>query len=191
MRQTQNAKRPRTRGRKVVNHLNRAMDSSGPDVKIRGTASHIHDKYQALARDANAAGDRIMAENYLQHAEHYLRVINAVQAANAPQPGARPHTGASEQPDMADAAEDGPEDVPAQPAADVERAARPKRERPAASRPRTGQRGEAKPRGRRRPPAAEGAEEGETASTSGRSGSRSDKGEAQLAFAEADQAQAG
>ncbi len=80
MRQAQNAKRARGRSRKVVNQLSRTMDSSGPDVKIRGTASHIYEKYQSLARDANSCGDRIMAENYLQHAEHYLRLINALQA---------------------------------------------------------------------------------------------------------------
>ncbi len=85
MRQAQNAKRVRGRGgRKVTNQMNRVMDSSGPDVKLRGTPSHIFEKYQTLARDANSAGDRIMAENYLQHAEHYLRVINALQAAANP-----------------------------------------------------------------------------------------------------------
>ncbi len=51
------------------------MDSSGPDVKIRGTVQHICEKYQALARDAQSSGDRIAAENYLQHAEHYYRLI--------------------------------------------------------------------------------------------------------------------
>lgn len=60
-------------------------------MKIRGTASHIHDKYQSLARDANSSGDRIMAENYLQHAEHYLRLINALQnAASGQQPTTQP-----------------------------------------------------------------------------------------------------
>ncbi len=90
MRQAQNAKRVRGRGRKMVNQLSRTMDSNGPDVKIRGTASHIYDKYQALARDANSSGDRVMAENYLQHAEHYFRLINALQTAatNPAQPGA-------------------------------------------------------------------------------------------------------
>ena len=55
------------------------LDSNGPDVKIRGTPSQIFEKYLALARDANSSGDRIMAENYLQHAEHYLRLIAAAQ----------------------------------------------------------------------------------------------------------------
>lgn len=66
--------------RKGGNPLSRTYDSSGPDVKIRGTAQHIAEKYSALARDAQSAGDRVMAENYLQHAEHYNRIIAAAQA---------------------------------------------------------------------------------------------------------------
>ncbi|MDO1584147.1 DUF4167 domain-containing protein [Rhizobium oryzicola] len=66
--------------RKGSNPLTRTYDSSGPDVKIRGTAQHIAEKYSALARDAQSAGDRVMAENYLQHAEHYNRIIAAAQA---------------------------------------------------------------------------------------------------------------
>lgn len=59
---------------------NRVYDSNGPEVKIRGTASHVYEKYLQLARDANASGDRVMAENYLQHAEHYFRIMAAAQA---------------------------------------------------------------------------------------------------------------
>ena len=59
---------------------NRSYDSNGPEVKIRGTASHIYEKYLQLARDANASGDRVGAENYLQHAEHYFRIMAAAQA---------------------------------------------------------------------------------------------------------------
>lgn len=66
--------------RKGQNPLTRTYDSSGPDVKIRGTAQHIAEKYGALARDAQSSGDRVMAENYLQHAEHYNRIIAAAQA---------------------------------------------------------------------------------------------------------------
>ncbi|WP_313615175.1 DUF4167 domain-containing protein [Agrobacterium sp.] len=66
--------------RKGGNPLTRTYDSSGPDVKIRGTAQHIAEKYAALARDAQSSGDRVMAENYLQHAEHYNRIIAAAQA---------------------------------------------------------------------------------------------------------------
>ncbi|WP_142416143.1 DUF4167 domain-containing protein [Bartonella massiliensis] len=57
--------------------LSRNYESSGPDVKIRGNAQQIADKYISLARDAQGAGDRVMSENYLQHAEHYLRIILA------------------------------------------------------------------------------------------------------------------
>lgn len=56
---------------------NRNYDSNGPDVKIRGTASHIYERYCQLARDASSAGDRVAAENYLQHAEHYYRIMLA------------------------------------------------------------------------------------------------------------------
>ncbi|WP_249692177.1 DUF4167 domain-containing protein [Stappia sp. WLB 29] len=75
-----NNKRIRGRGgRKGPNPLSRTYESNGPDVKIRGTAHHVAEKYQQLARDAAAAGDRVMSENYLQHAEHYLRIIAAAQ----------------------------------------------------------------------------------------------------------------
>ncbi|PWV98026.1 uncharacterized protein DUF4167 [Hoeflea marina] len=66
--------------RKGQNPLSRSYDSSGPDVKIRGTAQHVAEKYMNLARDAQSSGDRVMAENYLQHAEHYNRIIFAAQA---------------------------------------------------------------------------------------------------------------
>ncbi|MDE2134173.1 MAG: DUF4167 domain-containing protein [Alphaproteobacteria bacterium] len=59
---------------------NRTFDSNGPEIKIRGSASHVYEKYLQLARDANASGDRIMAESYLQHAEHYYRIMAAAQA---------------------------------------------------------------------------------------------------------------
>jgi hypothetical protein len=62
---------------------NRTYDSNGPEVKIRGSASHVYEKYLQLARDANASGDRIMAESYLQHAEHYFRIMAAAQAQQA------------------------------------------------------------------------------------------------------------
>lgn len=62
---------------------NRALDSNGPDVRIRGTAQQIYDKYLALARDATSGGDRVKAENYFQHAEHYFRVLRAVQGPQA------------------------------------------------------------------------------------------------------------
>ena len=66
--------------RKGPNPLTRNYESNGPDVKIRGSAQQIAEKYGQLARDAHSAGDRVMAENYLQHAEHYNRIIAAAQA---------------------------------------------------------------------------------------------------------------
>lgn len=72
--------RGRNNGRNKMHMPNRGaqtFDSSGPDVRIRGNAYQVLEKYLALARDATAAGDRISAENFYQHAEHYYRVINA------------------------------------------------------------------------------------------------------------------
>jgi hypothetical protein len=84
---------------------NRALDSNGPDVRIRGTANQIYEKYQALARDAASSGDRVKAENYLQHAEHYFRLIRSLQPAQPP-PGAEQQPGEgdfeSEQPTIGD-----------------------------------------------------------------------------------------
>ena len=65
--------------RKNQNPLTRVYESNGPDVKIRGTASHVAEKYVQLARDATTSGDPVTAENYHQHAEHYLRLIAAAQ----------------------------------------------------------------------------------------------------------------
>ncbi len=62
------------------NNPNRTFDSTGPEVKIRGSAAHVYEKYLQLARDANSSGDRVMAESYLQHAEHYFRILSAMQA---------------------------------------------------------------------------------------------------------------
>src|SRR6201996_9835193 len=65
---------------KPQHNVNRAFESNGPDnVKIRGNAQHVFEKYQQLARDASASGDRVLGENYLQHAEHYFRVLRAMQ----------------------------------------------------------------------------------------------------------------
>jgi len=66
--------------------LARNYESNGPDVKIRGTAAHIAEKYMSLARDALASGDMVGAESYLQHAEHYNRIIMAAQTQFS-QPG--------------------------------------------------------------------------------------------------------
>jgi hypothetical protein len=80
MRNGQNKRmRGRNNHRKSHNPMARVFESNGPDVKIRGNPSHIAEKYIQLARDAQASGDPIAAENYYQHAEHYYRVIAAAQ----------------------------------------------------------------------------------------------------------------
>ena len=86
MRQGPSNRRARGRGsnsgrRSSIPNRNQTFDSNGPDVRIRGTAFQVNEKYQALARDASASGDRIMAENYLQHAEHYYRIIASINEA--------------------------------------------------------------------------------------------------------------
>jgi Domain of unknown function (DUF4167) len=90
MRQGQN-RRPRGRNpsnggsggnnnnRRGTNQLTRSFESNGPDVKVRGTPQHIAEKYVQLARDAQSSGDPVMAENYLQHAEHYYRIVLTAQ----------------------------------------------------------------------------------------------------------------
>ena len=83
MRQSHQKSRSRNRGRKTQNPLSRNFESNGPDVKIRGNASHIAEKYSSLARDAQSNGDTVMAENYLQHAEHYNRIVASAQVQNA------------------------------------------------------------------------------------------------------------
>jgi hypothetical protein len=93
MRQGQQNRRGRGRGRKTQNPLARNYESNGPDVKIRGTAAHVAEKYMSLARDALASGDMVTAESYLQHAEHYNRIIMAAQQQLAPQQGGQPSEG--------------------------------------------------------------------------------------------------
>ena len=85
MRQPQNAKRGRSRGRRGNgnnhhNHVpnrNTSYESNGPDVKLRGNAQQLHEKYMALAHDAASAGERISAEAYTQFADHYFRLHQA------------------------------------------------------------------------------------------------------------------
>lgn len=95
----------RGRGRKGPNPLSRAYESNGPDVKIRGTALQVAEKYLQMSRDAQAAGDRVHSENLLQHAEHYFRIVAAAQAQsqaaqNQPrgEDGERQQSGSDEQP---------------------------------------------------------------------------------------------
>ena len=81
MRPGQNKRMRGRNNRKGPNPLTRTYESNGPDVKIRGTAHHVAEKYLQLARDAQSSGDPVMAESYLQHAEHYFRLIASAQQA--------------------------------------------------------------------------------------------------------------
>jgi hypothetical protein len=72
---------------------NHVFDSNGPDLRIRGTAQQLFEKYLQLGRDATGSGDRVMAEGYFQHAEHYFRILNAINQATQQQ-----HQGGQQQP---------------------------------------------------------------------------------------------
>jgi Domain of unknown function (DUF4167) len=110
MRNGQNNKRMRGRSRKSHNPLTRVYESNGPDVKIRGTPSHIAEKYVQLARDAQTSGDPVAAENYNQHAEHYLRLIAVAQDQfRQNTPYLRPEGGGADLRD--DLGDDGDEDT--------------------------------------------------------------------------------
>lgn len=112
MRNGQNNKRMRGRNssnnnnnnRRGQNPMTRVFESNGPDIKIRGTASHIAEKYVQLARDARGSGDPVASENYYQHAEHYFRLIAAAQEQfRQNQPQQQPRNDL----DVADEGEDG------------------------------------------------------------------------------------
>ncbi|MDD3371941.1 MAG: DUF4167 domain-containing protein [Alphaproteobacteria bacterium] len=102
MRQGPNGRRPRSRHhggnngggnsgggsmgnrpRSAASLRHQSFDSNCGDLRVRGNAWQVHEKYQALARDASSSGDRVLAENYLQHAEHYYRIIEAIDEAAA------------------------------------------------------------------------------------------------------------
>ena len=72
---------------------NHVFDSNGPDLRIRGTAQQLFEKYLQLGRDATGAGDRVMAESYFQHAEHYFRILNAMNQAAQQQQGMQQQNG--------------------------------------------------------------------------------------------------
>lgn len=94
MRDFKNMKRQRGRnrgpntggqGKPQPHNINRAFESNGPEgIKVRGHAQSVYEKYQQLARDSFSSGDRVLAENYLQHAEHYFRVLRALQPNRPP-----------------------------------------------------------------------------------------------------------
>jgi len=75
-----------------ISQSNQTFDSNGPNIKIRGSAHQIFERYLALAREATASGDRIAAENFYQHAEHYFRVDNARRESNQQGTPQRPTT---------------------------------------------------------------------------------------------------
>src|ERR1700757_4046987 len=103
MRNRNNNNNNNNNNRRGQNPMTRVFESNGPDIKIRGTASHVAEKYVQLARDARSSGDPVAAENYYQHAEHYFRLIAAAQEQfrqNQPQP----------RPDPEMTSEDGEED---------------------------------------------------------------------------------
>ena len=88
---------PRHQSGNVPLNRNHVFDSNGPDLRIRGTAQQLFEKYLQLGRDATSSGDRVMAEGYFQHAEHYFRIINAINQAqqqNQPNGQANGHAAA-------------------------------------------------------------------------------------------------
>src|SRR3984885_14863151 len=78
--QTDRFRGRRTNRRREPNPSTRSYDSRGPDIRIRGTAPHVAERYLQLARDANTDSNSVAAENYLQHTEHYFRLLAAAQA---------------------------------------------------------------------------------------------------------------
>jgi Domain of unknown function (DUF4167) len=97
MKQGQGSKRTRGRngGRRGSPNRQQLFDSNGPAVRIRGNAFQVHEKYLGLARDAAGAGDRVAAENYYQHAEHYFRLYSVDQEERAQR-----HPGNGQMPDQ-------------------------------------------------------------------------------------------
>ena len=123
-----NSKRPRNhrnnarRGGSGQGGRSGTFDSNGPDVKIRGNPNQIYDKYIVLARDATSSGDRVMAENYLQHAEHYFRIINENNSNQRQQQGHGEHQAQHQQGGQHQPQQQGQPDVAeagAQPAAEA------------------------------------------------------------------------
>jgi hypothetical protein len=110
MRQGQQNRRGRGRNRKSQNPLTRSFESNGPDIKIRGTPAHIAEKYVSLARDALSSGDPVLAENYLQHAEHYNRIIMSHREQQS-QTGDGGHVRPREMHDDTGDGEDGGDDI--------------------------------------------------------------------------------
>ena len=81
------------RNNRTNNSRTQVFDSNGPDVRIRGNAQQVYDKYIALARDASGGSDHVLAESYLQHAEHYQRMMNENEINKSQQQQPRPVNG--------------------------------------------------------------------------------------------------
>ena len=113
MKQGQGSKRSRGRNsnRRSGSGRSHSIDSNGPSIRIRGNAWQVHEKYLALARDANITGDRIAAENFFQHAEHYYRIFNAkedqdgARGSNGQGRGGRRRRGGGQEEDLAAASQ--------------------------------------------------------------------------------------
>lgn len=88
------------RGRSASSLRHQNFDSNGPEVRVRGNARQVCDKYQALARDASSAGNEPLAENYLQHAEHYYRITQAIEEASNIEQRKRTEAASPKQPDV-------------------------------------------------------------------------------------------
>ena len=81
MKQSSNSRRSRGRGVGKRPQKNSNFDSNGPEVRVRGSAQQVYEKYLTLARDALSADDRVSSENYFQHAEHYFRILGAQETS--------------------------------------------------------------------------------------------------------------
>ena len=126
MKHVASARRGRSRGngKRFPSGKNQTFESNGPDVKIRGTAQQVHEKYLSLARDAMSAGDRISAEGFFQYADHYFRLFTVDPPSNGNGNGRSPQQRGSSassfvadpafadgpQPDANDAADDSDDD---------------------------------------------------------------------------------
>jgi len=79
---TSGATSPRHLNGNIPLNRNHVFDSSGPDVRVRGTAQQLYEKYQQLGRDSTSIGDRVAAEGFYQHAEHYFRILSVMNQAS-------------------------------------------------------------------------------------------------------------
>ncbi|WP_420403666.1 DUF4167 domain-containing protein [Nisaea sp.] len=124
MRQGPHSKRGRGRGnnrRPNVPNRNQTFDSNGPDVRIRGNAHQVYEKYLTLARDASTAGDRVLAESLFQHADHYFRIYSMFNEENEARRAAAAQQDNAAQPDVQSRDDDGDGNSDAQGGSDNQR----------------------------------------------------------------------